>query len=188
MASRVGGNEHASYLSVAKQEWAWFNATGLINSDHLVNDGLLASCQNNGETPFTYNQGVIIGALAELHRVDNPKNLTSTSYLDVARQIADASISQLTVNGILRESCEPSCTTDQSQFKGAFARNLRLLYEETLDEKYRDFLVNNANSVWANDRNGTVFGQSWTGPFIPSINATTQTSGMDVIVAALAVT
>ena len=186
LANRVGGSDGTSYLNVAKKEWAWFNASGLINSDHLVNDGLLSTCQNNGETPWTYNQGVIVGALAELHRADNPKNSTTSPYLDAAKKIADATISKLTENGILRESCEPNCERDESQFKGVFARNLRLLYHQIFDEKYRDFLVNNANSVWAKDRNGTVFGQSWTGPFIPSINATTQTSGLDVIVAALA--
>ena len=178
-------NRGSNTTDVAKQEWQWFNASGLINSDHLVNDGLLSSCGNNGQTTWTYNQGIIIGALTELYRADGSSN---SSYIEAARQIADATIANLTRSGILREGCEPDCTRDESQFKGVFARNLRLLYQVTSDRRYKDFLVENANSVWEKDRSNTnVFGQSWTGPFIPSVNATTQTSGLDVIVAALAI-
>lgn len=43
------------YLSQALKEWEWFNATGMINSQGLINDGLTedASCVNNGQPVWT---------------------------------------------------------------------------------------------------------------------------------------
>ena len=42
-------------------------ASGMINANNLVNDGL-ANCVNNGATTWTYNQGVLIGGLVDLAR------------------------------------------------------------------------------------------------------------------------
>ena len=67
--------EVASYLEWARREWQWFNTIGLINSRHLINDSLTTSedpggpCRNNGAEPvYSYNQGVILGALLRLVR------------------------------------------------------------------------------------------------------------------------
>jgi len=55
------------YLAKAKKSWEWFKKSGMINSDKLVNDGLAenndGSCFNNKGPIWTYNQGVILGAL-----------------------------------------------------------------------------------------------------------------------------
>jgi predicted alpha-1,6-mannanase (GH76 family) len=43
----------------------------MINEQHLVNDGLQTqsgSCDSNHGTTWTYNQGVVLGGLAELFR------------------------------------------------------------------------------------------------------------------------
>ena len=60
----------AVILDWAQREWNWFAQTGMINSSHLVNDGLTASCKNNGRTAWSYNQGVILGGLADLYQSD----------------------------------------------------------------------------------------------------------------------
>ncbi len=36
------------YYSWALKSWQWFEQSGLINSEYLINDGLDANCQNNG--------------------------------------------------------------------------------------------------------------------------------------------
>lgn len=50
-----------SALAWATKEFAWFNASGMIDragGTWLVNDGLdAATCKNNGGTTWTYNQG-----------------------------------------------------------------------------------------------------------------------------------
>jgi predicted alpha-1,6-mannanase (GH76 family) len=56
-----------TYLSRAEAAWSWFQDSGMINDDNLINDGLAAhsnsTCFNNKLPVWTYNQGVILGAL-----------------------------------------------------------------------------------------------------------------------------
>lgn len=124
---------------------------------------------------------MILGALAELSHVT--KNDT---YIATAKRIADAGIAALTdSNGILHEPCESTgCGADGSQFKGIFARNLRILQQASPEKRYADFLDKNADSVWATRGENNEFGLDWNGPF-SGANASTQSSGLDVIVAAL---
>jgi predicted alpha-1,6-mannanase (GH76 family) len=177
----------ASYLQWAQKELAWFNASGLINSANLINDGLTTSCQNNGQTTWTYNQGVILGGLTALYEATHDQaNLTE------AQQIANAAISTLvSSNGILMEPCAGSCPSqnpDQTQFKGIFMRNLDALYQVTGDQTYLAFIDKNATSIWENDRNlYDVIGFDWSGPISgpdQSFNASTLSSGLDALNAA----
>ena len=152
------------YFEWAMKEWSWFQHVGLINSRSLVNDGLNDDCQNNGGTTWTYNQGVIIGGLTELY-----KTTGDTNYLAQAIAIADATIATLVnVDGVLKEPCEDrGCGGgDVPQFKGVFIRYLADLYDETHRPAYREFLLKNARSVWANDRDdANHLGLKWGGPF-----------------------
>jgi predicted alpha-1,6-mannanase (GH76 family) len=56
------------YLGIATKNWEWFIISGMINSDNMINDGLDADCGNNGQTIWTYNQGILLGAAVELAR------------------------------------------------------------------------------------------------------------------------
>jgi predicted alpha-1,6-mannanase (GH76 family) len=177
----------ASYLQWAQKELAWFNASGMINSSNLINDGLTTSCQNNGQTTWTYNQGVILGGLAALYQATHDQ-----TYLTEAQQIANAAISTLvSSNGILMEPCSGSCPSqnpDQTQFKGIFMRNLDALYQVTGDQTYSEFIDRNASSIWENDRNiYAQTGSDWSGPISApdqSFNASTLSSGLDALNAA----
>ncbi|WP_058186547.1 glycoside hydrolase family 76 protein [Terracidiphilus gabretensis] len=176
-----------SYLQWAQKELAWFNASGLINSSNLINDGLTTSCQNNGQTTWTYNQGVILGGLTALYQATNDQ-----TYLTEARRIANAAISTLvSSNGILTEPCGSPCPSqnpDQTQFKGIFVRNLDALYQVTGDQTYLEFIDRNASSIWENDRNiYDQIGFDWAGPITApdqSFNASTLSSGLDALNAA----
>ena len=133
----------------------------MINSKHLINDGLTNdTCQNNGETIWSYNQGVILGGLTELSKATNDQ-----SYITTAKQIADAAIANLTdSNGILHDVCEPDCGPDGSQFKGVFTRNLQILQQASPEVRYEKFLQNNANTIWAKDRaDGDQLSLIWSG-------------------------
>ena len=45
------GRKSDYYLNWATTEWQWFESSGLINSQSLINDGLTNdTCQNNGGT------------------------------------------------------------------------------------------------------------------------------------------
>ncbi|CAN8102074.1 unnamed protein product [Discula destructiva] len=154
------------YLDRALQAWNWFNQSGMINAQNLINDGLTDSCANNGDTVWTYNQGAILGALAELYLATG-----DGSFVDSARRIADAVVSSaaLSPNGILTESCElrdGDCDNNQQAFKGIFARNLAELNAILADRPYTGYLEQNAEAAWTSDRNSAdLFGVSWNGPY-----------------------
>lgn len=161
LANRAEGHRKAYYLNWAKKEWAWFQQSGMINAQNTINDGLnLTTCKNNGGTVWSYNQGVILGTLTEMSRATG-----DDSYIGTAKTIADAAIANLTdASGVLHDVCEPDCGADGPQFKGVFARNLQILQEASPEDRYKDFLVTNANSIWANDRaNGDELSVVWSG-------------------------
>jgi predicted alpha-1,6-mannanase (GH76 family) len=178
-------SQHRSsyYLDRAIKACEWFQNSGMINAQWNINDGLNSTtCENNNGTVWSYNQGVILGALSELSRATR-----DTSFTTLAKRIADAGIAKLSdSDGILHDPCEPDCGADGSQFKGVFARNLRILQQVSPEARYAKFLGRNADSVWHADRNRrNKFGLVWDGPFVGPANASTQSSALDVIVAAL---
>ena len=169
-----GDTGPGSYFYWATNEWTWFKASGMINAQNLINDGL-RGCQNNGGTTWTYNQGVILGGLTELYKVTG-----DATYLNQATAIADAATAALVdANDILREPCESgNCGSDAPQFKGIFLRYLACLYDVTHNPAYYTFLYKNAHAVWFNDRN--VFNQlglHWDGPW-DSADAARQSSAL----------
>ena len=183
------------YRDWALRAWEWLHASGLIGPAGLVNDGLTAGCANNGGTTWTYNQGVILGGLAALHEITGDQG-----YLRQGEVIADATLSTLTDSrGILAEPCEPcGCDGDQTQFKGIFVRHLHQFSRHGSAEygssdyegrpTYRAFILANADSVLASAGNPAgQFGLRWAGPF-DKADASRQSSALEVLIAAAAVT
>ncbi|KAI6244757.1 putative mannan endo-1,6-alpha-mannosidase [Erysiphe necator] len=181
LANRAQGSDRQKYRQIAIKQWNWFNASGMINKDFNINDGLTADCKNNNGTVWSYNQGVILGGLVELS-----KATSDSSYLRPAQGIALAGIKKLSdKDGVLHDPCEPNCGTDGTQFKGIFMRNLLALQKIAPNGKILSFITMNAASVWKNNRNtDNQFGINWAGPFIGPANASTQSSAMDAIVSA----
>jgi predicted alpha-1,6-mannanase (GH76 family) len=178
------GTGPGTYFYWATNEWGWFKASGMINGQNLVNDGLTSGCVNNGKTAWTYNQGVIVGGLTDLYKVTGDSN-----YLNQAVVIAEAAMANLIdANGVLREPCESGdCGGDGPQFKGIFIRNLAYLYDITRKQTYYNFLNRCAHAVWFNDRNAfSQLGLKWSGPF-DTPDAARQSSAM-MAVSALAQT
>ena len=171
----------SEYLEWAKREWQWFSASGMINASGLINDGLNESCRNNGRNTWTYNQGVILGGLSSLAAETGEKPL-----LERAQAIASAAISQLTDSeGILHDTCEPNCGADGVQFKGIFARNLGVLNSAAPSPRFRTFLEASARRICQVQTADHRFGVMWSRPS-DAVNAATQTSALDVILAAAA--
>ena len=184
LATRVHKNKE--YKQWAGREWTWFRKSGMINAQGLVNDGVeqdpeTGACHNNGKQTWTYNQGVILGGLAEWSKTKHDAKL-----LPEAHRIAAAALDHLTdADGVLHEPCEARhCGGDGIQFKGIFVRNLAELNRTAPDPRYGQFFRTNAASVWSRDRaDPDRFGVNWSGP-VTETGAGTEASALDVLVAA----
>lgn len=181
LANRVANR--AYYREWALTMWHWFEASGLINAQNNVDNGLdLSTCLPNEGFVWSHNQGVIIGGLLELYQAN-----ANETYITIAENIATAAITTLSdPQGILHEKCEPNCGSDAPQYKGIFMRNLQYLEQARPNEAVKTFIENNANTLWARaqDFNGE-FGVVWSGP-PGSSSVATHSSALDGLVAAIA--
>ncbi len=182
LANRASEREH--YIQWALRQWEWFRGTGMINQQSNINNGIDATtCSNDGGIVWTYNQGVILGALIELNLV-----APDPSYLDTAERIALAALRKLTdQHSILHERGEPNLGEDGPQFKGIFMRNLRALQMVRPKGEVEACIRRNAESIWRcrdmeSGRLGVVWDRATT-----VATAATHSSACDALVAALAV-
>lgn len=175
------------YGKFAEMAWTWFANSGMIDPQGLVNDGLDAECKNNGQTPYTYTQGVVLEALAELYRYTNREY-----YLDTAYALANASMAALTDgNGVVVEACEREfCDADQGIFKGVYVRGLMALGQmgEGGEGGESGVIGASAGSLWERGRGDGgdegLIGVRWTGPFeVDGAGFASQSSGLDCLVA-----
>lgn len=152
------------WLSRASTAWAWFQGSGMINANGLVNDGLTDACTNNGQNVWSYNQGLAIGAGLELWRATRDPNILAR-----AQHLADAAIgpNALVTDGILSETCDATtqtCDDNAKQFKGIFMRYWTDLVDTTHDPRYAAFLDQQAEGIWNNDRDAAGrLGTRWSG-------------------------
>jgi len=179
--NRIAGD--SAWLGKARTGWQWFTASGMINSSHLVNDGLTDTCVNNGQPVWTYNQGLAIGAAVELWRATGDAALLAT-----ARRLADAGTTSpaLVTNGVLTEICDvptPSCDDNGKQFKGIFMRYLADLNDVT-GGAYLTFARTQADAVWSNRDSLNRLGQRWSGGPGNVRDWRTQASGLSTLLAA----
>ncbi|SDF39762.1 Predicted alpha-1,6-mannanase, GH76 family [Lentzea fradiae] len=166
------------YLQRALAGWTWFLNSRMINSSGLVNDGLTSTCANNNRTPWSYNQGVPLAALVELHRATGDPSL-----LTKARALADASTTSAFLNpgGILFDDGGGG---DVPSFKGIYVRGLAALNRALPDRPYTSYLRRQADTAHARDRSSAdSYDQPWAGPFQRS-DAARQHSAVDLMNAA----
>ncbi|TFY76309.1 hypothetical protein EWM64_g7701 [Hericium alpestre] len=208
-------NGNQDYLKNAQATWDWLKNSGMRNSQGLWNDGLdFNTCQNNNQTTWTYNQGVIASGLGALYTTTKDQTL-----LQEAETTLDATLKYLTVNQILKESCDDaagsssSCGPDGQLFKACFflgaiiltipLKHIRgHLILGTLDqacavlprlgrsaaqEKYSSALGQQASGVYHYGKNSVNdVGTIWYAPNHGGSNFTpkSSTSGLEALVAA----
>jgi predicted alpha-1,6-mannanase (GH76 family) len=170
-----------SYLDWAQREWSWFKNSGMLGADQRVVDGLndLSACKPDGPV-FTYNQGVLLGALVDLADATG-----DASLLDQASAIANATIETMAdAQGTLKETpCGGDICT---QFKGVFMRNLAHLYRVRPSSSLAQYMRHQSDVLWNGNKNDKdQFGYEWHLPF-DKATASRQSSALDALVAAVA--
>lgn len=181
LANRVDEAERDEYISWAQREWDWFWNSGVINAmSGLINDGIdEKSCKNNGQTTYTYNQGVVLAGLSELARAKG-----DVVFIHHANHIAHAVLSRLTDDGILTEPVDGPLDTQSALFKGPFVRGLSTLNQNKQRKEYTDFLKMNADAAWRQPKvDGGVIVDRWQGGS-SNANAGSHAAGIDVLLAA----
>ena len=169
------------YLSWAIKDWQWIKNSSMINSDHMINDGLTTDCRNNNGFTWTYNQGVILGALKDLFLLTG-----DSTYLLQAQTLACASMKKLSnAQGILTEPGDDKPGHDKNQFKGIYIRYLAILNTQLNDTTIKNFILSNAGYVWQHARSADNFIDfNWSGP-CKARSGSAQGSAMDMMNAAL---
>lgn len=184
--NRIPGD--TTWLAQASAAWHWFESSGMIGSGGLVNDGLTSSCTNNGQTVWTYNQGLAIGAAVEMYHATG-----ASADLSEAQYLASSAVNSpaLVANGLLTESCDSltsTCDDNQKQFKGIFMRYLGEL-DGVVGGSYTSFIHAQTNSLWNDDRDTfNQFGERWSGQSSstnPNVSDwRTQASALEALLAA----
>ena len=211
------GSGHDDYLHWALRGWKWFSTphpdgVAMINEASLVNDSPNSrGVNNNTESVWSYNQGVILTGLSDLTELTGDETYTGS-----AEKIADAFIKNLVhvvprsaerpasppsqsgvIDGILHEyndchenggpvspGTEPGIGT--TIFKGIFVRNLARLHAKTRKASYGQFILANARSALSHMNSAHQFGCNWAAP-VDVADFVRQTAGLDLVNAALLV-
>jgi len=194
-----------TYLGWAQAEWAWLNATSMLQrSTGLYLDGLVGCSTTQTQGAYwSYNQGVLLDGLAGLADATGDDGLR-----DMAWSVASTAMNYYSVAGPQKIMAELACGVDHGdqgwcngpdgqQFKGAFVRHLAYAakgiakYQPSRLTTISTWLSAQAASLLANGSNSNgattlQLGQLWQGPW--RANApdawVAQNAGVDVLLAA----
>jgi predicted alpha-1,6-mannanase (GH76 family) len=170
-----------SFLDWAQREWTWFKGTGMLTAKNQVLDGLdgLTTCKAAGPI-FTYNNGVLTGALVDLAAATGDPTL-----LDAASAVAHATMSIMadSTGTLIEAPCGGDICT---QFKGVFMRNLALLYRARPLPELQTYMRHQSDQLWNTTARNAMnqFGYEWQSPF-DKATASRQSSALDALVAAV---
>lgn len=195
----------ASWLTTARDAWAWLRASKLVNlrTGEVTADSLSPkSCQARGG-PVTYTQGEVAEALVQLGRAANDPSydVRAEAFLRYALLPSSGFIS----NGVLQDHCElvsPNCTAlptrlDVTAFKGLFMQAVDDWTNITQRHDFAAFLRAQANAIVNRAILGATshapgcrsphtcqFGFSWARRLSPMlVTVGTQESALDALIA-----
>jgi predicted alpha-1,6-mannanase (GH76 family) len=157
-----------SYLAFAKQVYSFWTTNMIDPSTHQVIDHI----DSNGTLvryKFTYNEGLVLGASAELFRVtQDPQYTTLAAGVEGFMLASETKASA--AGTVLTDGTNTSCTGDCAEFKGIGYRYLASLYGQTQDPSALALLTSSGTAIWqlARAPASTLFATDWAGPSMPS--------------------
>lgn len=185
-------SEKLFYKNWAFKAWKWFRNSGMLvphGNGYWIVDGLNNNCTPAGDY-WSYNQGIILGGIGKLY-----EETSDIDFINLGEKLILSMIDRnikdnpwLYEDGVLREKCEPNCSSSAKQFKGIYLRYVDYFHssskksEKILNSKIFEFIENNAKFLWEYDRDEeNRFGLVWRGP-VNETDAILQTSGIDLLI------
>ncbi|MBC7661963.1 MAG: discoidin domain-containing protein [Chitinophagaceae bacterium] len=184
--NRIPGDTR--YIGMAVKTWSWMLSfgNGLFNSKKLLNGALTADCKNDGSSPGNEAQGAYISAALEIY-----KAAPYPEYIERARDLAFASVTNQAVGGILFDADEAKCgvcNADERMNKGVFVRSLNGLQVLLKNDSIATFFEQNMLKIWNSARGKSdMIGYHWTGPF-DSADLSRQASALQLFLASIKTT
>ena len=159
-------------------------------SDSICSGNILSSCGGNGSlnlSPFTYNEGLMIGAAVELSVILGSDYLTKAH--NIAGFILRKEVHSTPLGDVLvdfTDDCrsQGNGCSNWPGFKGVGDRYLMRLYQtDTSKSQYLNILKSSADAVWNLARNGplTLFAVNWAGPPEPAVQVLQETSAITAL-------
>ncbi|KAK7978699.1 glycosyl hydrolase [Apiospora saccharicola] len=208
LANRVQADQKKPYVDWAVRAWDGLRKGPMYVSsadEHYVTaaDGVdPKTCQLKKDPHgYTYSNGALVSGLVALSNATGDRD-----YLQEAHNIAHTVMKiMVSKDGILIEPGIDQAHPGESapQFKGVFMRALARLHAADPRAEYHEFAQRCADSIWDKNRQGeekgsggygstgavgVELGPDWNGPFYGPANASPQSSAMDGLVAAWAMT
>ncbi len=175
LAERVGDDR---YAEAAVSTFDWITRTLVDPRTGFVEDGI--NRENDGRIDthwrFTYNQGLYLGAAAELHRLTGEPR-----YLELAARTALTAIDELATDGVFGDEGDGG---DEGLFKGVYFRYAELLREElrgtATADRLEEFIAASTDALAASGRRGDwiLAGNDWARPASGVIAYSTQLSAI----------
>ena len=170
---------NASDLAWAQKIYNWWQSTLVDPGSGFVYDGI--NQNDNGHLNktyrFTYNQGLFIGAAAEMYNATGQASYISNAIRTANNVLTDPTLS---AEGILINEGQG----DGGLFKGVLVRYMiQLILNKGIDtgdqQKFVVFLKNNAQTLWLKGtiRPGYFYNSDWTTPPSGETDLTTELSG-----------
>jgi predicted alpha-1,6-mannanase (GH76 family) len=175
LALKTGDAAHLAFARRAYDHWRSTMVDPMTYQvfDHVNPDGTIVRWR------FTYNEGLMIGAAAELYLATG-----DTRYWNDAHAFAAALVRDQTrpaaQGTVLFDGTNSSCTGDCAQFKGIGYRYLAALFRlDPNRREYRPALEGSAAALWSLARNPSgLFAIDWAGPALPTAITGQQSSAV----------
>jgi predicted alpha-1,6-mannanase (GH76 family) len=170
---------NASDLAWAQKIYNWWQSTLVDPGSGFVYDGINQNDdgQLNTTYRFTYNQGLFIGAAAEMYNATGQASYISNAIQTANNVLTDPTLS---AEGIMINEGQG----DGGLFKGVLVRYMiQLILNKGIDagdqQKFVVFLKNNAQTLWlkGTTRPGYFYNSDWTTPPAGETDLTTELSG-----------
>jgi predicted alpha-1,6-mannanase (GH76 family) len=163
-----------AYLDFSRQVYAYWRKNMVDPKTYQVLDHIEPSGAKLAWR-FTYNEGLMIGAAAELYRTTHEK-----AYLEDAHHIAAFMVAKEThetrLGPVLHDGSNEQCRGDGQAFKGVGCRYLALLQQVSPRKEYLTVLRAGAEAVWelGRDPQTGILAVSWAGPPMKSASTAQQ--------------